>query len=380
MYVKPRDLSVAGLAAWGGTSAHDGRGMSETLGGAGELNRCYLLSTVCSLSGRMPTPNSSPDPPSPSTHRETHQFCSQHARAAGAQVPGTAAVASAWLLIEVPAPWSRKVLRDNGLPKAVQKQLRAWDDTHGRLRIQFIRRRVNTRDRDGHIAAYFAYLTAQERRCYTVSCRQYEAVLDWDVPAWVQGATPAEAAEVDTPLYFTCTNGKRDACCAKWGRTLHDAMHAAAPAQAWQTTHLGGHRFAPTLLTLPHGAHYGWLDEGDATPLVEAHRGGHLHRLDAYRGCVAYRRPAQAADYYLRRHLGEQAVDALVLDSSSAGERDAALYTARFRHRPRSTYYDVEVSERLSDADVHKSCGDAEAKPITEYAVERITALDDRSV
>ena len=56
-----------------------------------------------------------------------------------------------------------------------------------------------------------------------------------------------------------CTNGRRDRCCALLGRPLAAEIVAAGHSEVWEVTHLGGHRFSPTMLVLPHGYAYGRL-------------------------------------------------------------------------------------------------------------------------
>ena len=59
------------------------------------------------------------------------------------------------------------------------------------------------------------------------------------------------------PLYLVCTHGKHDPCCAQRGRPVTAALAAARPGRVWQASHLGGCRFAPTVLVLPLGLMYG---------------------------------------------------------------------------------------------------------------------------
>ena len=63
--------------------------------------------------------------------------------------------------------------------------------------------------------------------------------------------------EAHGPQYFVCTNAKRDLCCAKFGRPTYAAIHRALPDRVWQTTHVGGHRYAPNILELPSANLYG---------------------------------------------------------------------------------------------------------------------------
>jgi hypothetical protein len=59
------------------------------------------------------------------------------------------------------------------------------------------------------------------------------------------------------PLYLVCAHGRRDVCCARFGGPLARALSAAHPLQVWETTHVGGHRYAANLVILPHGLYYG---------------------------------------------------------------------------------------------------------------------------
>ncbi len=84
------------------------------------------------------------------------------------------------------------------------------------------------------------------------------------------------------PVLLVCTNGRRDTCCAVRGRAVAgataDAMAAAAssnrPRAVWETSHTGGHRFAPTAVLLPWGRMLARLDaELGVAVLTEAARG-----------------------------------------------------------------------------------------------------------
>ena len=42
------------------------------------------------------------------------------------------------------------------------------------------------------------------------------------------------------------------------------------PEETWECSHLGGDRFAGTMVLLPHGVSYGWVDDGDAVTVADA--------------------------------------------------------------------------------------------------------------
>lgn len=54
---------------------------------------------------------------------------------------------------------------------------------------------------------------------------------------------------------LVCTHGSRDVCWGKFGYAIYKLLRArhAAPngLRVWRTSHIGGHRFASTLLDFP---------------------------------------------------------------------------------------------------------------------------------
>ena len=46
------------------------------------------------------------------------------------------------------------------------------------------------------------------------------------------------------PLLLVCTHGRRDACCAQFGRPTAMALARRYGTAVWETTHVGGDRFA----------------------------------------------------------------------------------------------------------------------------------------
>lgn len=280
-------------------------------------------------------------------------FCSQRARSHDVSPTGTATEAAHWLLIEDPSPWGEHAVEDADWYPQVGDTIEMWEDAVSDLRVQLIRRGLTTWDAPGRI------------RCLAVRAGPQPVVRSWSVNAYrdlaalpVVDALQAAPDEDDPPLLvLTCVNGRRDACCSKWGRPVAEAAAEAAPEAAWQTSHLGGHRFAPTALVLPHGTHYGWLRPDELPDLVAAHRNGQLYDLDRVRGSVHQPRPVQAAGLALRARLGIMEVTGVEGAIVTAGderwtvqvEADDDVYRAQVRWRER-------------EAAFPHSCGSDEAK------------------
>ena len=126
---------------------------------------------------------------------------------------------------------------------------------------------------------------------------------------WRPARDPGLAA-YDEPLWLVCTNGRRDRCCTEAGRPVAAALAGSWPEATWETTHLGGHRFAATLLALPSGVALGRLDAGSAVGACRDLEAGRVP-VDLTRGRVGTPPRAQVAELHLRRELGEPALDAV---------------------------------------------------------------------
>ena len=60
---------------------------------------------------------------------------------------------------------------------------------------------------------------------------------------------------------LVCGHGRRDPCCGRWGTLLQVELAARLPdVRVWRCSHTGGHRFAPTAITLPDGRAWAWAD------------------------------------------------------------------------------------------------------------------------
>lgn len=115
-----------------------------------------------------------------------------------------------------------------------------------------------------------------------------------------EGQTPA-GSEPCPRTIAVCTHGKHDRCCAQFGQALFKELRAAQAelgAAVVESSHLGGHRFAATLLDLPPsgpGRMYGRL-RADETPSFVAHLKAGSVWLDRYRGRVDLGAEAQIAE------------------------------------------------------------------------------------
>lgn len=95
---------------------------------------------------------------------------------------------------------------------------------------------------------------------------------------------------------LVCTHGSRDRCCGSLGTALTVELALAPPpgVTVRRTSHLGGHRFAPTALLAREGTLWAYLD-GDALQRIVARRGPVAPVLGQYRGSAGLASPAVQA-------------------------------------------------------------------------------------
>ena len=204
-------------------------------------------------------------------------------RANGAEpLAGTAPTESRILILEQPGAWGRDAVSDSGLPAAV------WSDcAPDGTRVMVARRADRAK-------------TSSERHWWslqvegsTVTSRA--GVIGWqdslDDRVWHGPATTTD------PI-FLCSNGKRDACCAEFGRAL--LREFPDEDRLWECSHLGGHRFAPTALVLRTGEVLGRLSP---TSLAAA-LAGHAPGADVLRGRVGRSPQRQVAEIIAHTQAG----------------------------------------------------------------------------
>jgi hypothetical protein len=119
---------------------------------------------------------------------------------------------------------------------------------------------------------------------------------DLDLAALAAGHRLSFGEPVSEPVFLVCVNGRRDLCCARLGVPLARTLAASHPAQVWETTHVGGHKYAGNLVILPHGLYYGPVAAEQATASIEAYANGRV-LSDRYRGRAGQPREVQEKEH-----------------------------------------------------------------------------------
>ncbi|WP_458076888.1 sucrase ferredoxin [Streptomyces sp. EMB26] len=302
--------------------------------------------------------------------------CSTVSRELDEPVAGTAATARTWLLLEQPGPWGAKALTSSHLDPALGRALEAAAQGTG-VRIALIRR--PGRHADSRMPAtrrvYVAHTVPGNVWLHSATATDPARLLDLDFTALGRGeaacfdAVLGGAPHAGDPLALVCTNGKRDRCCALLGRPLAAELASSGVDGVWEVTHLGGHRFSPTVLVLPYGYAYG---RAEAHAVKEVLHGVQEGRVvtEGCRGGSAWERPGQAAELAVRRAVREDAAQVL---SVVRTEGEAPHWEVTVAHVD-GRRWRVEVAQGASRPPRPESCGSALGSPA------RMDVLDVRAL
>jgi hypothetical protein len=267
------------------------------------------------------------------TDREPHVHlpeyrCSPWTQAQGVDPIGSAGTFDQLLLVEWPLPWPADVREIPALAEAAADP---------RARVMAVVPRADDAERDGllrvvhHRRAGTHRLVGVDHRVDREAVPALLADLlghpDRDQRDWpsVVGEAPPEV--------LVCGHGRRDPCCGRWGTLLHAELAARQTAlRVWRCSHTGGHRFAPTAITLPDGRAWAYVD-ADLVEGVAARTADVAALAPHDRGCVALDPWAQVVERELFVRTGWAWLDHEVVEARTevAGDGSSALVHLTWR-------------------------------------------------
>lgn len=252
--------------------------------------------------------------------------CSDARDEASDPIAASAPHARIWLAVEDPRPWGERPV----MPVD-------WSE-HG-ITTVLIRKpeRITSLYR-----IFLAFVRPGQQQLLRTEVGDQHVLAGLDPEAIAAGEIPSLFTLSDEKPLLVCTNGKRDQCCAIRGRA-HISQALADHDNVWESTHLGGHRFAPVSLSLPDGA---------------------VRAGTALRGLSGLTRPEQAAHIAVRDHVGDQ----IFIDTAEIDADHWFVTIAGSGQR-----FGVSVSRHPRDL-VVESCG-KDPVPGWIFRADTITAL-----
>jgi hypothetical protein len=278
-------------------------------------------------------------------------LCSQRSSAVNEQLFGTAPRTEVWILVEYNQPPGENAFEDSDLPPEVKSYLFQQQKAIPNSRVLLLRK---DQHKDQPYTNFFIGVSSESNPViYEFRLNRFEELIDIDLLELIQRGSRSSKYIRQDPLFLVCTNGKRDPCCALWGPQVYSEISHFLSEAVWQTSHVGGHRFAANVIGLPHGIYFGRVRPDQGETLVKSYENG-LLSLDHYRGRSCYSSPAQVAEYFLRRESAILGLDTLRIlheEKTSDGQ-----WMFQFSAEPDQSHYQINLTAIESQFEIFESC------------------------
>lgn len=296
-------------------------------------------------------------------------FCRDLSLQSDEQLIGTVGTRRAWLLLQDHSAWAIQAYAGSGLPKWVRDHLEPF---FGREKPSILLIRNSDEKKLESRKAFVVVSRNARAEIFEFDWSQDEDLLKLPYAEILAGAYSGPQA---APLYLVCTHGKRDKCCAKYGKPVYDYLREKVGDRVWRASHVGGDRFAANLVCLPHSLYYGRVTPEQALELVNKYEEGELE-FGAMRGRSCYPKLTQAAEIFLRRRYGLTRIDQLRFSSHEPLEGARHRVTFDDLEGQRKVGVELEVGE--SEFANHLTCRDDEQGRVPVYRPLEFTEIFDR--
>ena len=227
------------------------------------------------------------------------RYCSEISKARGEDPIGSAPQVDHWILVELPQPWPTTIFTENPLIQQIIPLIKKLIFKKGIL----VRPLAIAPDPDysqsGHTRVIYYQRPAQRFAEYA----KQEYVVPEDQALTLVRAlfnrllSPSGELSQFAPYQhngsaqrdiLVCTHTQVDLACGRYGTPVYRHLRQIygqpdRGLRIWQSTHFGGHQFAPTLIDLPTGQLWGHL-EMDVLPRLIYHSGDPYKMRRFYRG------------------------------------------------------------------------------------------------
>ena len=241
---------------------------------------------------------------------------------------GTASSAEIFILLETPQPWVKPALLSDGIPESLRQFIKSLLGTVSGIQVHLIAN-------EHTVARFQRRILIFQRNCFSPTAK-----LDQEFDTQLTGGYVAWETQVETPEEMTsalrkfwdgltknkqehqqwyhpeyqhlmiCTHANHNECCGLYGYPFYQMaiahikkLELFCQVSPWQISHIGGHRFAPTLIDFPQGRCYGNLDETSLLCLLEQNT-EISPLISAYRGWSLLPKPLQILEGELFRQHG----------------------------------------------------------------------------
>ncbi|MCI4671202.1 MAG: hypothetical protein MRZ79_23890 [Bacteroidia bacterium] len=294
-------------------------------------------------------------------------YCAQNSKDMGNPLIGTVKPFSYLFLLEYPGTFEAKAVGQSSLPSEVKDHisvgLKSISSQMGSARLLLIKNQASQQESEKSLFVFHNDPQNPVVRRYTLE--RYEQLLRAPLKNLID---PKGGDPVEKPMYLVCTNGLRDKCCSKFGFPLYRKLYQSLDnpeKYVWESSHVGGHRFAGNIVTLPNGCFYGFVEEEDIDELVSKTENNEM-LASRLRGRSSIPNVAQAVELFLRENQNDWKLSSFEWEGiHDLG--DALLITkARFKGVP---YWVRLKKEKIM---VGGSCDSPESKEGSKFLIDSI--------
>lgn len=225
--------------------------------------------------------------------------CSAGSRLRDEDVSATASPGKRWLLVEIAGAWGWNVWTESPVLDPAVGAALARRVQHAGMRILAVRRPGRSRGSGRWRWAVVDAERATTRWGEVTDPREFLTLP-------LDGSTGIAS---DQALFAVCAHGRHDECCAVRGRAVAERLSEAYPDETWECSHLGGDRFAATMMLFPHAVNHGRVDEHDPVAIADEYLHGRI-APQGFRGRATLSHVEQAAVAAAVDRTGDTRLDA----------------------------------------------------------------------
>lgn len=317
-------------------------------------------------------------------------FCAEASRQAEENPIGWAAPCQLYILIECPPPWGGDEFASQSVPANLRVLVEEIYQTEPSAMVLLIYSHILTNKNSTKLLIF----RQKPELCDGYTKQETEVANVNDIAPVLQDylANPILGREDprSTRDILVCTHGSHDKCCAKYGIPFYRQAIATVTSlslenvRIWQSSHFGGHRFAPTALDFPSGRCYGRLDSKSFASIL-THSGDIQILKSVYRGWGIlsgsdYPIPAQLVEQELMLRYGwdwfNYKIANRIVEQNEDGSFNCVELTFETADDAIARYRADVVEDKSKALYLIGDCDGTEVEKLPKFFVKNLTQLE----
>ncbi|MEH2128467.1 sucrase ferredoxin [Nostoc sp.] len=231
-----------------------------------------------------------------------NSFCALESRDVGEDPIANAYNFDFFVMIECPTPWINETFNSKPVPDNLRSIVKEFAESE--ISVEFLliyNNELKQPDITRVLIFHKPTSFAQEYSKYELLLSDITEVAPLVKKCLFEKNLDTFINKSNTRDIFICTHGSRDKCCAKFGNPFYRQAKNIVKdleknnVRIWQSSHFGGHRFAPTAIDFPEARYYARLNSESFTSILT--RTGNIEFIKhIYRGWAILPEAAQVLE------------------------------------------------------------------------------------